>query len=271
MKIKTFVVNLKESVDRKLFMNAQIQFFPELDVVFHEAFDARNMRKEDLIHIYDDEKAIATVNRCMVPSEIGVAKSQLGVMKQIANEFDFGLIMEDDLLISPYFSESLAEASTFINNPKPRIVLFTPVPHYSLIDSMCINKSQNRGLYKIWDDASYAACYLINKAACEVILNKYKTIFNVIDNWGYLLRETDIEIRAIVPHVVSFSKFGLAASTINFDNKRDLEIQNNVIKTSLIIRLNDKITKIYQHNKYKVVKNKRNVWYNKLDIIQSSF
>ena len=148
MKTKTFVVNLKDSVDRRSFMEAQLKFFPELDITFFDAIDARKFTKSDIDKVYNDIKAKQVINRSMSKGEIGVAMSQLTIMKKIAVNYDFGLIMEDDLLISPYFSESLEIAVKTLESSKPQIILFTPIPYYSAIAPVEINKLQNRYIYK---------------------------------------------------------------------------------------------------------------------------
>jgi GR25 family glycosyltransferase involved in LPS biosynthesis len=259
------------SVKRKSFMEAQLQLYPELDYFFHDAFDARFLSQEELNLYYDDKKATKVLKRSMVNGEIGVAKSQLKAMEEISKDSEFGLIMEDDILISPFFSSSLNSSIAFVKSKKPRIVLFTAIPEYSKIAPIEIDKSQGRVLYKAWGDPCYAACYLINKAACELILGQGHKVFNVIDNWGYLMKNFNIEIRAVVPHVVAFSKHGIQGSTINFDDKRDQEILNLVNKFPIWKRIIIKVKRFYNKKRYRLVKNKENVWYNNLNIIQSKF
>ena len=55
MSFKTFVINLPESRERRSFMEAQFNFHKELDVVFHQAFDARKKTESDLTELYDDD------------------------------------------------------------------------------------------------------------------------------------------------------------------------------------------------------------------------
>lgn len=269
--VNTYVINLKESVDRKSFMEAQLRFFPELEFEFLEAIDARDFSVEDINHVYDEELAKKILNRPMVKGEIGVVLSQLEAMKRISSNRDYGLIMEDDLLISAYLSESLTKAIDYIQDPYPRIVLFTAIPQYTIIDPIEINKLQNRHLFKVWKDASCAACYLINKPACDLIINEYPKIYNVIDNWGYFIQQNKIEIRAVVPHLVSFSKLGFSSSTININDIRDSAIRKVINKVSLYQRLKRKIWNNIEKYKYKVITNKNYVWDNDLGIIQSIF
>ena len=271
MKIKTYIINLASSVERKSFMEAQLQFYPELDYVFHEAFDARFLSQDELSFFYDDKRAKQVLKRSMVNGEIGVAKSQLEAFKKISKNNEYGLIMEDDVLLSPFFSSSLNSSINFVKSKKPRIVLFTAIPEYSKIEPIEIDKYQSRLLYKAWGDPYCAACYLINKSACDLILGQGNKVFNVIDNWGYFMRNFNIEIRAVVPHVVAFSKHGIQDSAINFDDKRDQEILNLVNKLTIWNRIIIKVKKFYNRKRYKLVKNKQNVWYNDLDIIQSKF
>lgn len=271
MSTKTFIINLKESVDRRKLMEAQLVLFPELDVTFLEATDARLLSDDDIKTLYNNELAKKTLNRSMVRGEIGVALSQLRAMRYIEKESEFGLIMEDDLLISPFFSESLQSAIEYIRSNEPRIVLFTPIPHFSAIEPIHINTQQNRHLYKVWKDASCAACYLINRAACEVILNEYPSVYNVIDNWGYFIKQNRISFRAVVPHVVGFSKYGINSSTINFDDKRDQIVETRKIHLSLYKRVFLKFKNIHETYKYKVVYNNDAVWYNNSNLIQPKF
>lgn len=271
MPIKSFIINLPESTQRRAFMETQMQFFPELNYEFFNATDARKMSDEQINQVYDYKAAFKTLGREMVRGEIGVALSQLSVMQKIVLQKEIALIMEDDLLISPYFSESLAKAVKFIEKETPRIVLFTPAPQYSSLDPIVINAAQKRAIYKVWKDASCAACYLINATACEIILKEYQVIHNVIDNWGYFIRNSKIDIRVVVPHVVAFSKHGLSMSTIDVHKNRDEKVYSVVHTTSFYKRLKNKFINIYQNRKFKVIRNYQNVWYNSGDLIQPNF
>jgi hypothetical protein len=164
----------------------------------------------------------------------------------------------------------LRTAIDFINHPKPRIVLFTPIPQYSAVDSIEVNPFQGRFIYKIWRDASAAACFLINKSACQVILDEYPKVFNVIDNWGYFLSQRKIDIRAVVPHVVAFSKYGLHGSTINLDNDRDSKVSSIQQQFSIFQRIKIKLGNCIQ-NRIHQVRKSPNVWYDSIHMIQSNF
>lgn len=271
MQIKTHIINLEKSVERRSFMEAQLQFFPELDYEFIKAIDASTLTEDEINSVYDEELAIKNIGRAMVRGEIGVALSQLNVMQKIINNESPGLIMEDDLLISSFFSESLEKSIDFINSNKPRIVLFTPVSQYSAINPIEINPLQERNIYKVWKDASYAAGYMINPNACKVIINEYPKVANVIDNWRYFIQKKMIDIRAVIPHVVGFSKYGLTQSTINTEDLRDTGIKTNFQKLSIQKRFIKKVHNYYMRKKHRVKNNKNNVWHNDLDIIQPNF
>ncbi|MBN2600984.1 MAG: glycosyltransferase family 25 protein [Candidatus Marinimicrobia bacterium] len=268
--VKAFIINLKESTDRRSFMEAQLLLFPEVDYQFLDAINARELADEAISVLYDEKRALKVLNRPMVRGEIGVALSQLDAMKRITANHDYALIMEDDLLLSPYFSESLQKAIDYINQPQPSIVLFTPIPQYSVLDRIIVNELQRRCIYKIWRDASAAACYLINKSACQVILDEYPKVFNVIDNWGYFLAQRKIDIRAVVPHVVAFSKYGLHASTINLDNDRDSKVFTIQQHLSILQRIKIKLGNFIQYRIHQVRKSP-DVWYNSFHVIQSNF
>lgn len=268
--IKTYIINLEESTDRRLFMEAQLKCFPELDFEFFDAIDARKISLNKLEEYYDRTKSLNNLGRSMVPGEIGVALSQIRVIEKLESSYDYGLIMEDDILISPYFSGSLKNAIQFIKHETPRIVLFTPVPEYSARNKIIIDENQNRFLYRVWKDACFAACYLINRSACKIMLERYSKIDTVIDNWGFFIENGLIDIRSVVPHVVAFSKYGVDQSTINLDGKRDSLIGSNFEKAPLFKRIKNRGSEYFRNRLYRVHKSPC-VWFDSNDIINSSF
>jgi glycosyl transferase family 25 len=273
MKIKTFVINLPESVQRREWMEIQLKQFPELDVEFIEATNGKNISDENLIYIYDKNAAILEMKRELTRGEIGIADSQLRIYKEIVkSNIPFAIILEDDVLLSSFFIDILYKLIKFIKEDTPQIVLFTPVPNYSLDGSIVLSQVKDFRLSILKNDAYYAAGYILNKKASEVLINQLSPIKKVADSWGTLIENKTVEFKAVTPNIIGFSRYAYNNSIIDSDSLRKEGLLGlNLKKQNILKRLNSKIKNNFRNLINRNVKNNSNVWYNNEGIVFPKF
>ena len=69
--MKTYVVNLEQSVDRRAAMEKQLARFPQLEAEFVPAVDGRKMNEEEVLGAFDRERAKAYYGRDMCAATTG--------------------------------------------------------------------------------------------------------------------------------------------------------------------------------------------------------
>ena len=96
--ISIFVINLERSIDRRTYMQNQLNKF-NVKYQFFSAVDGKE--KKDL---YDEKKAIKRYRHPFVDGEIGCSLSHIGVYKKmIEKNISEALILEDDVLLHKNF------------------------------------------------------------------------------------------------------------------------------------------------------------------------
>jgi len=111
-----FVINLKDSLDRRTNITAQLSALG-CDFEFVEAVDGRNLNEEELKQ-YSKEATIQNwtnkAQRGLSPGEIGCALSHLKVYQKIADEgIEEAVILEDDAVMGTDFVDVLRNRDLF--------------------------------------------------------------------------------------------------------------------------------------------------------------
>ncbi len=211
--IPTFVINLDRAEVRRRFMEAQLAMFPELDVRFLKAVDGRALSAAELAAVYDDARAQRIWGGSLTPGEIGCALSHLAVCRQIVDQkLEAALVLEDDILISGFFSEILAAARPLLSPSLPEVILFAPVKSCCRLGARRLTPIHH--LRQVRRGAWYAAAYLITRPAAEAQLARLMPVHVPADYWNRAIRENWFSVRAVVPYAVSFTAAGRQASTI---------------------------------------------------------
>jgi glycosyl transferase, family 25 len=228
MRLDAFIINMPEAVKRRSFISAQLENFPELNPIIFEAINGKNLDSDDINKKYDAEKAKKIFGRTLSLSEIGCTLSHLSVYNTVIDKkLPYALVLEDDVLISSYLSDVLPDCLKAMEEDKPMIFLLTPIFSYKNVNKIKIGKryenyavlGPQHYLYPIWSVNYCAAGYIINKAACKVILKDQNPLHSPIDNWEYLSNNKIVDIRALIPYVISFSSEGRNNSIIDKERK----------------------------------------------------
>ena len=112
--MKTFVVNLKQSMDRRERMINVLKNFP-YQYEFFEAVDGSKI--ENLSEVYNEKKAVRFYKTPLKLGEIGCALSHISIYKKMIDEnIERALIFEDDILLSDEFNSVILKLETFSMN-----------------------------------------------------------------------------------------------------------------------------------------------------------
>ena len=192
----TFVINLKESTDRKIYMENLLASFDFLDVVFVEAIDGRIMTKEEISLEFDESLALKRYGRSLGRGEIGCTLSHYKCYKKLLeSDKQYALILEDDI--------TLIKDVSIIKHLISIVDVNLPV---------CLLLSGDYWMYrkkKVFNDffcvdvfdAVGAYAYIINRTAASLLLKANECPGCVSDSW-YLSRKQGVKLKAIYPYLI---------------------------------------------------------------------
>ena len=126
-KIKTYIINLKDSSDRRAYMEKVMSPFGFLDVEFVEAVDGRKMSPEEIETCFNQSKAHRRYGRILRGGEIGCTLShKLCAQKLLNSNLPYALFLEDDLIWQAADLEGLfQEIGHLLDSKRPIVVLLS--------------------------------------------------------------------------------------------------------------------------------------------------
>ena len=198
--MKTFVINLKHRVDRRIKTLALLDGFPNLDVEVCEAIYGKTISSAERSKLTAHFK----YNYPIPENALGCALSHRKSYEMLLQtDAPYALVVEDDLLVSPLFAESIDSAAEMIQRQTaPCVILFTPHSLYARIPK---SRSENLGFHKVYE-STCAVAYMINRAGARFMLEKGNPIpiRYIADHWYFFIRK-GLKVFACVPHTVSYS------------------------------------------------------------------
>ena len=225
MKIKTYVINLKESVDRREKVLAETQKYPCMDVEWVEAVNGKTLSKEEIYKWFDCEKFPHYEGRYVFPGEIGCTLSHQECYRRLLNsEDDIALVLEDDVC---FFDQENVEflLQEITRKMSPEIPCMTTLTRHNIYYRKEVDKIGKYSLYRI--RKAYGTCaYLINRKAAGKILSISDRPYFVADNF-LLMNRYKIYIQGIHPILA------MGASELNKIETTVWEDGNIVRNTSL--------------------------------------
>lgn len=200
MKIKTFVINLKESDDRRKYVMAETAKYPCLDVELVNAVYGKKLSVEETECLFDCKQFKRRNLRDPMLTEIGCTLSHRECYRRLLmSKEKCALILEDDVcfLDSTHMELVLSEVVKRIAKEKDAcIVTLARHSHYY---PHTLYEVDNYSLYRIWRAFSTCA-YLINRQAAHILLATPKaSIF--ADDYEYM-NERGILVEGIYPTFV---------------------------------------------------------------------
>lgn len=196
MKIKTYVINLKESVVRREAVLAETAKYFFMDVELVEAVDGRKLDPEEVKACFDSKKFIYRYHRTPKGGEIGCTLSHRKCYRKLLeSDEEFALILEDDVnfLYPEDVGTTLRNILDNYSNDKPYFI--TLAKHFLYYPK----KYRKLGKYTFYriSNAYGTYAYLINRKAAQCMLSVSRP-FIVADDYPYI-RKRGIQVKGIYP------------------------------------------------------------------------
>lgn len=195
--MKTFVVNLKRSFDRRKYMQDLLKDFP-YPWEFFEAVDGREIK--NLSEVYNETKAIHFYGKALTQGEVGCALSHLGIYKKMIDEnIDKALIFEDDVI----FEKNFLTVFDILKNISLHndIILLGQLNDYLIKNKLGKKITNEHKIYRIFNSGYGTHAYLIDVVAAKKILELNFPVRMPADDWHYLYKFINIYI--IQPYIVN--------------------------------------------------------------------
>lgn len=224
--MKTYIINLEKSLDRKRYVENILSNYPFLDIEFIVAVDANKMSNEEQNKLFNVTDFSKKYSKKVRPGEIGCTLSHQKCYRKLLNSNeDYVLILEDDIILNNEFQETLEKLKNHIDPIKPQVILLSG--WYWFYKSTRLNKK-----YKLADvlDAFLTHAYIINKTAAKLLVEPYPS--TMADDWKYI-RQKGITLNAILPHLVDQVWNGKFNSMVNIGNSS--RIKGNYFRKSKIL------------------------------------
>lgn len=210
--MKTYIINLEESKDRKLYMSSQLEALPFLDAEFVVAVDGRMMNAEEQNARFDCSAFQKRYFKKVRPGEIGCTLSHQKCYKMLVkSDENCALILEDDISINEDIQDIIKELNILLNTEQPQIVLLSG--WYWFFRSKPFYKH-----FRLADvyDGFLTHSYVINKSAARLLIESKPGI--TADDWKYIRRK-GVMLRALLPHLIDQKIDGCQSLIQLGDNK----------------------------------------------------
>ncbi|WP_374446884.1 glycosyltransferase family 25 protein [Providencia sp.] len=187
-----FIINLKESSERRMKMQAQLDE-TKLKYEFINAVNGKDLSETELKEIVYDYP------NCMLSKgEIGCALSHLLIYKKMANEnIEQALILEDDATLPHNIEAVISKTQRIDKLTKPNIYLL------SCVDSYIKNQKIDDNVFKVYQ-AIRSHAYIINKKAAKRLISFQTPIKYEADMWWYFRYFNCANIYCIIPSVIPY-------------------------------------------------------------------
>lgn len=223
-RIKTYIINLKHSVDRKKYIWNETDKYSCLDRELVEAVDGRLLSEEELNVQFDRKRFERHYARYPFPGEIGCTLSHLKCYRKfLESDETVALILEDDMcfLHEQDVDFLLQEAVRILENA-PATLLYLQPPRYC----WTIGKKPIGRKYSIYSmlNGVGSAIYLINRKGAKKMMS-CKHPYWLADHYE-LIRLKGIHIKTIYPAFATVDE-GIAGKT-GILRKDDVRLPRNL-------------------------------------------
>lgn len=194
--VKTFVINLPSSVERRELVKSILSKENFIDYEIIDAVDGRKMTDEEKNNSFDIKYAEKFYGREVKSGEIGCTLSHQKCYKTITERnLSYALILEDDFDITEPISDILKDIEKVLLTDDPVLILLSGRFYFTKKEKLS-NTSKKLGKVV---DAYLSHAYLINKAAAKIAFTE-KPWF-MADNWKYF-KNKGINVMGLIPHCI---------------------------------------------------------------------
>lgn len=193
--MKTFVINLQSSINRRESMSCELLNIPSLQAEFFPATDGRLMSEQEIENCFSQEEAYKHYGRQLMRGEIGCTLSHLRCFQEIARRgIPSVLILEDDVILGDVINKDFNKLEKFLaDKVEPTIVLLSG--HYWYTSRF--NDEMVRAF-----SAYYTHAYAINYSAAKLLSDTVKKPWHLADDWSYIAK-SGVQLLAMKPHWIN--------------------------------------------------------------------
>ena len=186
--IKTFVVNLAHSTERKKYMETLLKEV-SIEYEFFPAVYGKEIKNLD--EVYDKERALKTIKRELNLGEIGCALSHRAIYKKMIDEnIRQALILEDDIEILPHFFEVYQVLSSLDVGNKIILLGTNATKRKKMIWKKKLTDTHS--MYLVLNSYAGTYGYVIGLKAAKKIYGHSDKVFLTADEWKYYRRLSQI-------------------------------------------------------------------------------
>ena len=189
--MRAFLINLDRNPERLAFMRGQLD---RLGIPF-ERFPAvygRELSPEARAKGFSRVRSFIASKKRLSDAEIGVAMSHVGCCRRMVEANDrYALVLEDDVVLSDGFAETLPRVEAFLNPGRPQLVLLSGYG----VEGAESMPPEIRAEKSAW----CADAYVLTLPAAELILKANDPVVTVADSFKRWRRSFGLELYRALP------------------------------------------------------------------------
>ncbi|UDQ80197.1 glycosyltransferase family 25 protein [Erwinia rhapontici] len=247
-KMKTFIINLPNSIDRKAFMQEQCHSLG-LNFEFFNAVAGKDFTREEVI------KHSRKLTEVRTPGELGCALSHIELYRKIVTDnIPVALILEDDVVLNEDISSVLSSIEKNITGRE--IILLNRAKQYLNRE---IYRFEKNAVYPV-AEADLTCSYVITQDAAEALLTFLYPVWLVADRWSLIRQYGVAKVNCLIPEA-SFLNELAETSTISHRNQEDIVRDNEIAwqeikaRRPINVKIKDILWRFFYRHYYKVIKN----------------
>lgn len=220
MKIKTYVINLERSADRREYILKETARYACMDVELVEAVDGYRLLPEETERRFDVKRFTYRYKRYPFPGEVGCTLSHQECYRRLLNsDEEVALILEDDVVfLQPELVDAvMAECCEILKKKKNGVFLYSSL---SVSSTRGRNMGNGYRIHRVWFGLGSHA-YLIHRTVAEKLLANLPSV--LADDYQYLNLK-GIKVYGLFP---VFSTAGSMGTDIQ-QGKQDIEYVANI-------------------------------------------
>lgn len=174
------------------------------------AVDGRNLDMTKLSH-FSNSKRVEEWKNLLTPNAIACSLSHHKAYTSIIDDgVEIALVLEDDIVLLPEFSDVISASLTLMNKSDVVLVYFHGAKKIFLVGEK-ITICKSHGIYQAktaW--GAYAAGgYMLHREVALKLKNHVFPVHTTADSWGTFRRDGIIgKLRAILPPITTDAPFG---------------------------------------------------------------
>lgn len=206
--MKTYVINLARSTDRRSYMEKILSEYPQLDIEFIDAVDGRELIPKEREQVFDSERFEKTFFKKVRPGEIGCTLSHQKCYNQMLKTgVKTVLIFEDDLIINENLHLLLDKIDGWLNCDEPRLLLLSGWFWFS-----STRPFDNKHKIAKVKDAYLTHSYALNLSAAKMMIDQRP--WYVADAWDMFIKR-GVKIYGLRPHICDQDWSGVFKTIVN--------------------------------------------------------